>query len=89
MSERLVYSVEEAAEVLGVSRRTMYTLIHREDFPTLKVGGRRLISQELLAEWVRTQAGGQKNTAASSAKADSGKAEQRFDQPRSASKYNR
>lgn len=53
---KLVYSVSEAAEALGVSRATMYALIHREGFPTLKVGGRRLISCELLAEWVRREA---------------------------------
>ena len=52
----LVYSVTEAAAALGISRRAMYDLLHREDFPTLKVGGRRLISRELLAEWVRQQA---------------------------------
>lgn len=52
----LTYSVTEAAEALGISRRTMYDLIHREDFPTLKVAGRRLISKELLAEWVKAQA---------------------------------
>lgn len=55
---KLTYSVTEAAEAIGVSRATMYELIHREGFPTLKVGNRRLISRELLAEWVRRQAGG-------------------------------
>lgn len=59
----LTYNVTEAAEALGVSRRTMYNLIHSEGFPTLRVGGRRLISRELLAGWVREQAGGQKETA--------------------------
>ena len=54
----LTYSVKEAAEALGISRPSMYNLIHKEGFPTLRVGGRRLISKELLAEWVRTQAGG-------------------------------
>ncbi|MDE6590211.1 MAG: helix-turn-helix domain-containing protein, partial [Oscillospiraceae bacterium] len=49
-------SVTEAAAALGISRRSMYDLIHREDFPTLRVGGRRLISKELLAEWVKNQA---------------------------------
>lgn len=53
----LVYNITEAAEALGISRRSMYDLLHREGFPTLKVGGRRLISKELLAEWVRKQAG--------------------------------
>lgn len=56
----LTYNVTEAAAALGISRRSMYDLMHREDFPTLKVGGRRLISRELLADWVRAQAGGQK-----------------------------
>lgn len=52
----IVYNVSEAAEALGVSRNTMYELIHREGFPTVKVGGRRLISRELLSEWVKDQA---------------------------------
>lgn len=52
----LTYSVSEAAEALGVSRNTMYQIIHQEGFPTLKVGGRRLISRRLLAEWVDEQA---------------------------------
>ncbi len=59
----LTYSVTEAAKALGVSRNTMYNLIHSEGFPTLCVGGRRLISRELLADWVREQAGGQKEAA--------------------------
>lgn len=54
----LTYNVTEAAEALGISRRSMYNLLHKEGFPTLMVGGRRLISKELLAEWVRTQSGG-------------------------------
>ncbi len=60
MAEKLTLSVTEAAQALGVSRGAMYELIHREDFPTLKVGARRLISRELLADWVRVQAGGTK-----------------------------
>lgn len=57
-SDKLVYTVTEAAEALCISRNTMYELIHTEGFPTLKVGGRRLISRELLANWVKKQAGG-------------------------------
>lgn len=55
--QKLAYSVDEAAQVLGVSRGTIYNLIHRADFPALKVGNRQLISREGLAEWVRKQAG--------------------------------
>ena len=77
--DKLAYSVTEAAQALGVSRRTMYDLIHREDFPTLKVGGRRLISRELLAEWVRTQAGGQKEAAPLLTQQDGSKRTQQSD----------
>lgn len=69
----LVYSVTEAAQALGISRPAMYSLIHREGFPSLKVGSRRLISKELLAAWVREQAGGQKETAQSATNTLSGK----------------
>lgn len=54
---KLAYSVDEAAQALGVSRASIYNLIHSKDFPSVKLRGRRLISAELLAEWVRTQAG--------------------------------
>ena len=53
---KLAYSVEEAAEALGVSRSLVYRLIHQSGFPSVKL--RRLISAELLAEWGRLQAGG-------------------------------
>lgn len=56
--QRLTYNVKEAAAALGISTHSMYNLINREGFPTLKVGGRRLISVELLSDWVRAQAGG-------------------------------
>lgn len=56
--EKLVYNVSEAAEVLCISRRHVYDLMNQADFPaSLKLGSRRLISRELLAEWVREQAG--------------------------------
>ncbi len=55
---KLAYSVEEAAESLGVSRSLVYQLIHKGGFPSVKLRGRRLISAELQAEWVRLQAGG-------------------------------
>ncbi len=58
----LTYNVTEAAEALGISRRAMYNLINREDFPTLKVGSRRLISRELLAQWVRDQVEKERST---------------------------
>lgn len=55
---KLAFSVEEAAEALGVSRSLIYRLIHQRGFPSVKLRGRRLISAELLAAWVKAQAGG-------------------------------
>lgn len=54
---KLAYTVDEAAQALGVSRASVYNLIHQSGFPSMKLRGRRLISAELLAEWVRQQAG--------------------------------
>lgn len=51
----LTLSIAEAARELGVSRPTMYQIINREDFPAFRLGGRVLISRELLAEWVNEQ----------------------------------
>lgn len=55
MVDKLAYSTAEAAEVLGVSRPTVYTLMRRTGFPAFKVGSRTLISAEGLRAWVQAQ----------------------------------
>lgn len=55
--DKVTLSVTETAAALGVSRPTVYTLLHRQDFPAFKVGGRTLVSAEGLREWVAAQAG--------------------------------
>lgn len=55
MNERLTISVAEAAKQLGICTKSCYTLTHRADFPTIKIGRRTRISREGLAEWVRNQ----------------------------------
>lgn len=55
MSDRLTYSPTETAQVLGVSRPTVYQLMKRADFPVFKVGSRTLVSAEGLRAWVRAQ----------------------------------
>ena len=44
VSPKLTMSVPEAAEVLGISVPSMYTLAKSEGFPTLVIGNRLLIS---------------------------------------------
>lgn len=53
MVEKLTYSVPETAQALGISVRGCYDLVHRADFPSVKIGGRIVVSREGLAEWVR------------------------------------
>lgn len=54
-NEKIALSVSEAADLLGVSRPTVYTLIHRADFPAFKIGRRTVISRIGLEEWVQSQ----------------------------------
>lgn len=53
--DKLAYSSTEAAQVLGVSRPTVYQLMKRDDFPVFKVGTRTLVSAEGLRAWVQAQ----------------------------------
>ena len=55
MENTLTMSVEEAARELGICTKSVYTLTHRADFPTIKIGRRTRISREGLREWVRQQ----------------------------------
>lgn len=54
--EKIAYSVMETAQVLGVSRPTVYALMKRPGFPVFQIGGRKLISVDGLRNWVRKQA---------------------------------
>lgn len=56
MIEKIALSVTEAAELLGVSRPTVYKLMHRADFPVLRIGTRTLIHRAKLEEWCAAQA---------------------------------
>ena len=51
----LAVSAPEAARLLGVSKPVIYRYIHRDDFPSFRLGNRTLISVDGLKEWVRKQ----------------------------------
>ncbi len=57
MDEKICLSVKEASESLGISRPTMYRLIHSEGFPVIYVAGRTLIHKKKLEEWAAKRAG--------------------------------
>jgi excisionase family DNA binding protein len=48
-------TVEDAAQLLKVSRSKMYELI-RNGLPTIKIGGQRRVLPSALTAWVETQA---------------------------------
>ena len=52
---KMLLTVREAAETLGLSRATVYTLIHRDDFPSIRIGSKLLINTKKLQEWVDNQ----------------------------------
>ena len=53
--DKLAYSITETAQVLGVSRPTVYALIKQPGFPVFQIGGRKLVSVEGLRDWIRSQ----------------------------------
>lgn len=53
--DKLAYSLTETAQVLGLSRPTVYTLIKQPGFPVFQIGSRKLVSVEGLRDWIRSQ----------------------------------
>lgn len=47
---RMAYSITEARTALGIGQSTIYQLIAAGKLRTVKVGGRRLVPSEALAE---------------------------------------
>ncbi|MGO9455909.1 MAG: helix-turn-helix domain-containing protein [Acidimicrobiales bacterium] len=52
VSERLVFTVAEAGELLGISRAFAYELVARGELPVIRLGRRRLIPKRALLELV-------------------------------------
>lgn len=52
---KLTLSVDEAAQMLGLSRPIVMELTHSKGFPAFNVGKRILIHAQGLAEWVDRQ----------------------------------
>lgn len=53
MSDRVSFSVNEVAEMVGVCRRTIYNEIENARLKSYKVGARRLVSRKALDEWLQ------------------------------------
>ena len=55
MTPKLTYSVEEAAQRIGVGRNTIYALAKAGKIPTIRIGRRYVINAELYDSWFREQ----------------------------------
>ena len=45
---------KQLAEVLRISKAGAYNLLNSPDFPTLRIGGRKLVMKQDLLEWLRS-----------------------------------
>lgn len=55
MEDKMLLSISEAAAALGISRPSIYRLLHTEDFPVVHLGGRVLIPTKQLEDWIDAQ----------------------------------
>ena len=53
-----VMDARQLAEVLRISKAGAYNLLNRSDFPTLRIGGRKLVMKQDLLEWLRNHTNG-------------------------------
>ena len=55
MKDKMLLSISEVAAVLGISRPSIYRLIHTANFPIIRLGGRVLVPMRQLQEWLDAQ----------------------------------
>ncbi len=59
LRDRLAVSPDEAAQLLGISRPSVYTLLDVDGgIPSFRIGRSRRVSVDVLREWVRAQTEG-------------------------------
>ena len=54
----LFLNAKTVAQVLEISAGETYQLLHRKDFPVVKIGSRLVVPKEKFLAWVEEQAGG-------------------------------
>ena len=52
------YTVEEIANLLGVSKSSAYHLINSNQFHSVKIGGQHRVSKKVFDEWLDGNKGG-------------------------------
>jgi len=49
-----VMDAKQLAEALQISKAGAYNLLNSPDFPTLRIGGRKLVMKNDLVEWLKS-----------------------------------
>ena len=49
------------AEKIGLSPSAFYRMLHREDIPTVVIGGRKFLYRDKFIAWIESQTGGVNN----------------------------
>ena len=50
-----VMTAEQLASSLQISKSGAYALLNRSDFPTLRIGGRKMVMKKDLLEWLNSR----------------------------------
>ena len=50
-----VMTAEQLASALQISKSGAYALLNRSDFPTLRIGGRKMVMKKDLLEWLNNR----------------------------------
>lgn len=53
--EKIVYTIQEAAEMLGISRSYAYELVRNGTIPVLELGKKRVIPKEKFNKWLNSE----------------------------------
>jgi len=51
--DKLVYSIPEVAEILGISKSYAYELVKRNYLPILELGKRKVVPKAKLEQWIQ------------------------------------
>ena len=50
-----VMDAKQLAQALQISKAGAYSLLNDPDFPTLRIGGRKLVMKNELVEWLKSR----------------------------------
>ncbi len=53
VDSKIMYRPDEVAQMMGLGRRTIFTLLRSGELPSVKIGSARLISRKALDEFVQ------------------------------------